>query len=187
MAAAEEAATAAKAAQARAEAELEAAVAKVREEARQEAPDAKQADGPEKTPNPPQRQASTTTPLGGSGVGGSGGVWAAFTKAASTLQSKLDFAEAPAPLTSAPSSLPVGGDNEPAPPRTVDSAPPSPAASHAQSPEYRQAEKAALKAALNEFERVLGRKLRKSDLASNPDIAAKYKRFTELKGSASAA
>ena len=48
----------------------------------------------------------------------------------------------------------------------------------------RQVEKDTLKAALNQFEAQLGRKLKTSDLAAYPDIAIKYRRFCELKGSA---
>ena len=45
----------------------------------------------------------------------------------------------------------------------------------------RQAEKEGLKAELNEFEVKLGRKLKQSDLAAYPELAAKYRRFCELK------
>ena len=44
-----------------------------------------------------------------------------------------------------------------------------------------QAEKASLKAYLSDIEKQLGRKLKQSDLAADPELSQKYKRFCELK------
>jgi len=50
----------------------------------------------------------------------------------------------------------------------------------------RQAEKDSLKAEIGAFEAKLGRKLKNSDLAAYPDLAAKYARFKELRASKAA-